>query len=757
MEPLRTLSKRSFAGSDRLADAGALTLLAAVVVVFFWPVISAQAWIPQGGGDLVSFIFPMYRFIADSLRAGQIPLWNPFLYAGAPLISDNQSGAFYPFNLILFFLRPEFSYGAIEGLVIWHFFFAGAAMYVCLRWYRPSGGFSRPAALVGSLCFMLSGAFITHIGHLNYISVAAWLPLSFLGLHRAMTALGSGKRLAWAAGSGAALGVGTLAGHGQATFLAATFLGTYALYRAVSERDKWALPLLGVAAIVALLVAAISLFPAIGAFQHTLRAEFDFERAGRFSLPWRGLTGLFAPDFYGRGITNFWGDWERVEFGYAGVIPWFLAASAVIVKPSKRTFFFAMAIGLFLLLALGANSPIYGLIFRNLTFFPFRVPARFVLLVDFSLAILAAKGIDSLASLPLSRKRSRWMMLIPAVAALLFVAAALWQAKDLAAVYPAKQRQMLVSVLVFALFSGGSWLLLISRLRDKLSWRSFGWLAFALLAVDLVGLGRYVEIEWNVPTQGYASESEAVRYLQSDPGIHRIDVATDRWQPSFPQMAGLYAIGGVFNPLQLANYSVYTGSMGSRGSALYNLLGVKYVIGDKLNPPADTNIIVPVFDDDPDVTVYLNTLALPRAMVLYEAVAVPDHDAAFDAIHSPAFDPQRTLIVEGGRPLNETPGESQIRIVRYDPNGATFDVTVDRTAYLLLSDINHPDWRATDNGMETEIVAADYAFRAIWLEAGNHRIVFRYQPAGWQAGLLVTLFTCLLGGVLTIWMWRKSR
>ena len=78
---------------------------------------------------------------------------------------------------------------------------------------------------------MLSDVFITHIGNLNLIAVAAWLPLAFLGVHRAIFAPRPLGRVGWAAFGGAALGIATLAGHGQMTFLSAVFLGSYALYQ----------------------------------------------------------------------------------------------------------------------------------------------------------------------------------------------------------------------------------------------------------------------------------------------------------------------------------------------------------------------------------------------------------------------------------------------------------------------------------------------------------------------------------------------
>lgn len=55
-------------------------LLALAVAGFFWPLFLQGRWIPLGGGDLASFLWPLYRFAARSFRTGHIPLWNPYLY-----------------------------------------------------------------------------------------------------------------------------------------------------------------------------------------------------------------------------------------------------------------------------------------------------------------------------------------------------------------------------------------------------------------------------------------------------------------------------------------------------------------------------------------------------------------------------------------------------------------------------------------------------------------------------------------------------
>ena len=50
-------------------DLLAVALLAALDVGFFWPVVFQGAFLPKGGGDLASFLFPRYAFAARSLSA----------------------------------------------------------------------------------------------------------------------------------------------------------------------------------------------------------------------------------------------------------------------------------------------------------------------------------------------------------------------------------------------------------------------------------------------------------------------------------------------------------------------------------------------------------------------------------------------------------------------------------------------------------------------------------------------------------------
>jgi hypothetical protein len=204
---------RTFA-RDAIRETGPVALLSVAALGFFWRILfTPDAWKPAGGGDLASFLFPTYRFAAASLKAGNLPLWNPHLYGGVPFLADMQTGLFYPPNLLLFLLAPDLSYKAMEWLSVFHIFLAGLFAYLCLRYLEPGRPLRVPAALLGAIAYMFSDLFIVHFGNLNLIAVAAWLPLIFLLFWRSLR----GRRLGLAVGAGIALGVSTLEGHLQIT------------------------------------------------------------------------------------------------------------------------------------------------------------------------------------------------------------------------------------------------------------------------------------------------------------------------------------------------------------------------------------------------------------------------------------------------------------------------------------------------------------------------------------------------------------
>ncbi|HSR35275.1 MAG TPA: hypothetical protein VLY63_32290, partial [Anaerolineae bacterium] len=267
-------------------DLGVAALLMLATLGFFWRILfTPDAWKPAGGGDLVSFLFPIYRYAAASLSSGQLPLWNPHLYGGAPFLADMQTGLFYPPNLALFLLFPSFPYKAMEWMAALHVFLAGLFMYLCLRYLEPGRSLRLPAAVVGAIAYMFSDLFIVHFGNLNLIAVAAWLPLIFLLFWRALRT----RRLGLAVGAGVAFGLSTLEGHLQMTLYIGLALAVALVVEAASvhrSRHGWAWSFLAllITATIAIGLSALVLFPTLEYTRLSPRAELSYWDAARYSL-----------------------------------------------------------------------------------------------------------------------------------------------------------------------------------------------------------------------------------------------------------------------------------------------------------------------------------------------------------------------------------------------------------------------------------------------------------------------------------------
>ncbi len=744
-------------------DLLALVFLALLTLLFFWPVTFNLGWIPRGGGDLVSLLWPHYSYAAQSLAAGRLPFWNPTLHSGAPFAADNQISLFYPVNLLAFLLAPSLPYVVVEWLVVFHVWLAGASMYFLMRVLIPTPAdpphpsFGLLAPLFSAVAFMFSDVFVTHVGNLNLNAVSAWLPAAFAALHLALTRRAWG----WAAGAGVLLCLATLAGHAQMTFIVALGLGLYALWH-IGWSGQHRIRLVAVTALtfgVALGLAAFVLIPGLELARYTARVKLDYAAASSFSIPWTGLAGLFSPLIFGRGPADFWGPWDRVELGYLGVLPLFFAGLAPF-KDRRGVPMFMGLLGLFaLLVALGANTPLHRLLYLVVPGFAgMRVPARFILLTDFALAALAGLGLHHLSVV--SRKRL-WIW----SAALLVIALTvmlLGYRNAVAATgtpHPVSLKTGMALV-VGLLLSGAA---LASFLGAK-SRPAAPALALILVAADLIGQGAGIEVDHTDPTLGFQHPA-AIAFLQSQPGPTRIDNASGAWAPSAAARYGLEDVNGTNHALVLAAYETYLGAVGPRGSPQYNFLNAQFVVADKGLPPGDSTF-VPVFNEDPAVDIYLNTGALPRVSLVYSATVVPNGEAAFGAVHAPSFDPASQVVVtrEGDR---TTPagtaaipaGESNLYYLSYAPESFSVVAQTPAPAYLVFSEVWYPGWRAWVDGAEVPIFHADFAFRGVYLQRpGEHTVVMRFDSASWKIGLSVTLLAlAALGGWTGVWFYRRVR
>jgi hypothetical protein len=214
-----------------------------------------------GLSDQAVQFYPVYRWLADSLAAGELPLWNPLIYAGVPALGNPQVGLqdpqVWPSLLLdrLFGVRG-FHYG--QTLAAWARIAASLlGAYLLARRL----GLGRAGAATAGAAFGLSGFGVLWLGQsLGHVPpLLPWVLLFLEGI-RVESERGEGRRARRAAAlAGVALLLAVLAGHPETSFYVGLLAGLWALRIAALDRSAGVLALGALA--LGTLAASASLLP----------------------------------------------------------------------------------------------------------------------------------------------------------------------------------------------------------------------------------------------------------------------------------------------------------------------------------------------------------------------------------------------------------------------------------------------------------------------------------------------------------------
>ena len=120
--------------------------------------------------DLLLENYAWKQFTRQSIQDGEIPLWNPYLFAGAPFLANGQHSMLYPFSLV-FLIAPLWrAYGLFT---VSQLFLAGAFMYLLARIFTMKRG----SALLSAVTYQLCSYLLVSVDFPMILAGSAWLPL----------------------------------------------------------------------------------------------------------------------------------------------------------------------------------------------------------------------------------------------------------------------------------------------------------------------------------------------------------------------------------------------------------------------------------------------------------------------------------------------------------------------------------------------------------------------------------------------------
>ena len=726
------------------------------------------------------------EFAATALKAtGSFPLWNPYQFGGMPFVAAMHGDIFYPTFLLRLLLPTDVA--MTWGFMI-HIFLAGAFAYLFMR----RAGFGFAGALVGGLAYMLSGHIATYVqpGHDGKLFVAALFPLL---LWTILAWMRDGRL--WALGAIAAVvGLDILTPHPQLLEYSLLTAGAYAIVLAVGlVRDGGANRRIAIQRLAAALV-AVAVGLAIGAVQFLPVREYvgwspraagigTYERATSYGKNPQEIFNAYLPEFTGI-LDHYWGP-NGIHFqgDYAGVVVLMLAGLGLgglrRANRSLHLWFWAIAVVVALLWALGAHTPFYNIPFYLIpgTRY-FRAPDSVFFIGTFGIAIFAARGAERALGSETSRKYVMgWaifagaIVLLAATGALTAIARSVAPEGRVDAV-DANNGPLIVGAirsLVFVVL-GGLVMFAAPQIRRRAG-HFAPLIALALVtALDLFAVNRQYWVFSLPASQLYASDS-ALDYLHNlqQPGrvlpleiqdggdialyhgselmTHRVLDAVGYHGNEIARYNDLVGIEQGSGPSAQSTRQILTNSNVRRLTATQYVLSNGHELAGVL--PGVTQVAGPATEDATGRTNYVYRLAgtAPFAWVAPVMVKASDGRVLATLMNS-RFDVQTAALFDSAAQVTAAPPVSVLpqptgivaHVDSYAPG--KMSLTLDRAAplgsALIVSENYYPGWHATVDGKSAPIGRAQYSLIGVELPAGARKIELAFTSASYETGKAIT-------------------
>ena len=723
--------KQPFYGWRRRAAALAVpVLLFAVMALFYWKLTLSRQYSWLDSPDFAYQVLPWFQFQAGEWHAGRLPLWDPYVWGGQPLIGQAQPGVAYPLNWLLFLAPLRHGWISMAALHWYYVVIHWMAALFCY-WLCRDLGRSRAAAVLAGLGFSLTG-WLGNTDWPQMINGAVWMPLVVLFLLRALRGV---RPAANAALAGTFLGISLLSGHHQIPVfmgLACAGLWLYGLLRGGRLNRELLVPA-GAFALFALLAGALQTLPAweygrlavrwVGA-SHAVgwNEPVPFSVHTEFGLKPLSILGIVIPGFLQH--ADPYAGFVLVSFAFLAV--------AVAWREWHVRLIAAVALG-GLVYSLAAHGFFEGVLYALVPMVEkARNPSMAIFIFHFGIAILSAYGIDVYMTEETWSRRLRLGLAVigSAIFLLLF-------GVSLAVSNPAKDLDMIA-------LAGFSALLLAAILygwrRGQLATRAAVTLSILLLLMEAGGTR--TTFYWRNQDQpgsllkNLPQHADIAEFLRSQNTPVRVEMTQEAIPYNFGDWYGVDVLGGYLASLT-TNVQPLVGSYHSR-----MLLAANYTVGNK--PQYDRQR--EVFTSRSGLKVYQSVEAFPRAWSVHEVESLPDAAAIDRKVNEqPLAALRRRAYMTGKAPaLSACAEPDRVRMVSRTAGQAVIEAVMGCRGMVIAAEPYFPGWHATVDGKPAQVHEAYGFLRGVTVDGGTHRVVLTYRPISVILGGLATALALVL-------------
>ncbi len=734
-------------------------------------------------GDIYEYWLPYFTFAKKSVLAQTLPLWTPYQAVGSPLFAAVQIGVLYPFNWTVLFLDIPDALLATQFLniligVIGIFFYL---RHIELEW---------PAVMLGSILFgysMLMKSF-----HPSTASTFCWIPMLFWFAHRII----ENPSFKTCVGLALILALSFLGGNVQCFYYMSIIFGLYVVFLGLfqwksigASRIFLRYGLVGLAYVLLLGLVAVQFLPTIELVENSIREVS------------RKFTGE-NPFFEGSSVLSVFRSFLSSTKGFCYFGGSFLMIGFALGSKRRRQVAFLLC-GILIytvLFVMSKEEPSLAVFGKLPLADSFRWQFRMLDMALFLIPVIAAVGLSAFWDREPLRLRDHstmrlnyfWIFMIVFAPAFISVVYAIRSSNT--GVLPIYPGILTFFVLFFAIV-----MMYADRIPNKRR-KAFTTVLAVLLVSDVFIHIRAVP---SVPAFTASETSETFKsqlnWVRQRAGHYRVLVLPHGFGYYNPNVGTEFEFSNInsFETFTLTRWKNYVNFMAESrvrrsddGSSTFNgvllkshlisflrnadmigLASLRYLVVFESKTKGLISSIIAEGgsgwemicedgDEYPNVFVYENMMARPRAYLTSSYRIAGSEDESLREIKRSLSDPLSPVVLENVVPSflssTEPCNPGQIDIADYAINKIELRVRSQQPCLAILTDIHYPGWNAYVDGAETDIWRANSLFRAVEMAPGEHTVVFKYEPRSLRWGTILSLITISLS-VVGLYIERRYR
>lgn len=728
--------------------------------------------------DVIRQIYPWKTLVIEELKQKRLPLWNPYAFSGTPLLANFQSAPFYPLNFLYFIMDQKDAWSILiilQPLIAFVFTYLYCRTMLISIW----------GSIIASISYSFSLYMTVWLEYNTIGHIAAFFPAMLYAIENIRKKVTVNYLFILLS----AITCSLLAGHPQVSVYAIVFSIFYVFARVKSVKNR-------IYAIFAMAISfgicAVQLIPGFELILNSARISHSYENMIKNILlqPWH-LIMLLVPDFFGNPATrNYWlSDTYIGKVTSVGLVS-LLFAIFFLFKKKKEPLQRLFLIATLCVLVFITRNPFTSIFYRlPIPFLSSSSPTLGSFILSLCIAILAGFGFDAWQKEDGTKKLKRLLFPLFVIFAVLWVGTLIFYATNCfewCKHLSVSLRNLTYSSSVFLIAS----VIIVSSIFIKKEKHVYLPLII-LLCLDLFFFHRKFNPFVNRPL--VFPQNPLFQFLQKEGGLERFwgigNAAIDSnfstqyrlfspngYDPLYPRWYGEF-IQSSFKGNIVKEFTGQTrsdafiapsfGKTDFTGNPyrlrILDVLSVSMILDRTENASTEKTFPGDKFSlvyEQNDWRIFKNIQAVPRTFFTTQYQIYLDDKDITQQLFSPNFNPSTTVMLTKipiGFESAQAYTTSSVDIISYKPTEIILYGISQSPGLVFINDTYYPGWKAYVNNKETEILRANYAFRAVEVPKGEYHVRFIYMPGSFTTGLAVSVFSIIISGGYLIFVFHKRK